>query len=86
MKCVVKLSAGLLVAATAFPAVAALPPYHQRTAEIREILDNGDVKALAVKVGDKVIFNEGYGVKTEKLDGQDVLILSETDILAIVEA
>ena len=27
------------------------------------ILDNGDVKALAVKVGDKVIFNEGYGVK-----------------------
>lgn len=49
------------------------------------ILDNGDVKALAVKVGDKVIFNEGYGVKTEKLDGQDVLILSETDILAIVE-
>ncbi|XMR34786.1 co-chaperone GroES [Escherichia coli] len=49
------------------------------------ILDNGEVKALAVKVGDKVIFNEGYGVKTEKLDGQDVLILSETDILAIVE-
>lgn len=50
------------------------------------ILDNGDVKPLAVKVGDKVIFNEGYGVKTEKLDGQEVLILSETDILAIVEA
>ena len=85
MKRVVKLSAGLLVAAIALPAAAALPPYHQRTAEIREILDNGDVKALAVKVGDKVIFNEGYGVKTEKLDGQDVLILSETDILAIVE-
>ena len=50
------------------------------------ILDNGEVKPLAVKVGDKVIFNEGYNVKTEKLDGQEVLILSETDILAIVEA
>ena len=50
-----------------------------------KILDSGEVRALAVKVGDKVIFNEGYGVKTEKLDGQDVLILSETDILAIVE-
>ena len=50
------------------------------------ILDNGEVKPLAVKVGDKVIFNEGYNVKTEKLDGQEVLILSETDVLAIVEA
>ncbi|MDP5293772.1 co-chaperone GroES [Oceanimonas sp. CHS3-5] len=48
-------------------------------------LDNGEVKPLSVKVGDKVIFNEGFGVKTEKLDGQEVLILSEGDILAIVE-
>jgi chaperonin GroES len=49
------------------------------------VLDNGEVKALDVKVGDKVIFNDGYGVKTEKLDGEEVLILSENDILAIVE-
>ncbi|ATG73033.1 co-chaperone GroES [Zobellella denitrificans] len=49
------------------------------------VLDNGEVKAMSVKVGDKVIFNEGFGVKTEKLDGQEVLILSENDILAIVE-
>lgn len=49
------------------------------------VLDSGEVKAMSVKVGDKVIFNEGYGVKTEKLDGQEVLILSENDILAIVE-
>ena len=32
------------------------------------LLDNGEVKALDVKVGDVVIFNDGYGVKTEKLD------------------
>ncbi|MEZ7861993.1 MAG: co-chaperone GroES [Aeromonadaceae bacterium] len=50
------------------------------------ILDSGEVKPMAVKVGDQVIFNEGYNVKTEKLDGQEVLILSESDILAIVEA
>lgn len=50
------------------------------------ILDSGEVKPMAVKVGDLVIFNEGYNVKTEKLDGQEVLILSESDILAIVEA
>ena len=49
------------------------------------VLDNGTVSAMSVKVGDKVIFNEGYGVKTEKIDGQEVLILSENDILAIVE-
>lgn len=49
------------------------------------ILDNGDVKALDVKVGDKVLFNESYGVKTQKIDGEEYLIMSESDILAIVE-
>ena len=49
------------------------------------ILDNGDVRPLDVKVGDTVIFSEGYGLKTEKIDGEEVLILSESDILAIVE-
>lgn len=50
------------------------------------ILENGDVKPLDVKIGDTVIFSEGYGVKTEKIDNEEVLILSENDILAIVEA
>lgn len=49
------------------------------------ILDNGEVKPLDVKVGDTVIFSEGYGLKTEKIEGEEVLILSENDILAIVE-
>ena len=49
------------------------------------ILDNGEVKPLDVKVGDMVIFSEGYGLKTEKIEGQEVLILSENDILAVVE-
>ncbi len=49
------------------------------------VLDNGEVKALDVKIGDVVIFNDGYGVKTEKLDGEEVLIMSEGDILAVVE-
>ena len=39
-----------------------------------------------VKVGDIVIFNDGYGVKVEKIDNDEVLIMSESDILAIVEA
>ena len=49
------------------------------------ILENGQVQPLDVKVGDIVIFNEGYGVKTEKIDNEEVLILSESDILAIVQ-
>jgi chaperonin GroES len=49
------------------------------------ILTNGEVRPLDVKVGDIVIFSEGYGLKTEKIEGQEVLILSESDILAIVE-
>ena len=50
------------------------------------ILDNGDVKALDVKVGDVVLFNESYGVKTQKIDGEEYLIMSESDILAIITA
>jgi len=49
------------------------------------LLDSGEVRPLAVNVGDTVIFSEGYGVKTEKLEGKEVLIMSEADILAIVE-
>jgi len=49
------------------------------------ILDNGEVRALDVKAGDKVLFSEGYGVKTEKIDGEEYLIMSESDILAVEE-
>ncbi|VFP88680.1 co-chaperone GroES [Candidatus Erwinia haradaeae] len=50
------------------------------------VLENGQVRPMDVKVSDVVIFNEGYGVKTEKIDNEEVLILSESDILAVVEA
>ncbi|MBY7823658.1 co-chaperone GroES [Vibrio fluvialis] len=49
------------------------------------LLDNGERAALEVKVNDQIIFNDGYGVKTEKVDGREYLILSESDVLAIVE-
>lgn len=50
------------------------------------ILENGKLKPLDVKIGDVVIFNESYGAKTEKIDNEEILIISESDILAIVEA
>ncbi|VFP85558.1 10 kDa chaperonin [Buchnera aphidicola (Cinara pseudotaxifoliae)] len=49
------------------------------------LLDNGIIKKLDVKVGDVVIFNEGYGAKTETIDNEEILILTESDILAVVE-
>jgi chaperonin GroES len=49
------------------------------------ILENGDVRALDVKVGDSVIFKDGFGVEKQKIDGEEVLIMSESDILAVVE-
>ncbi|MFT8229591.1 MAG: co-chaperone GroES [Enterobacterales bacterium] len=48
-------------------------------------LENGEIKALDVTIGDVVIFNDGYGVKVEKIDNEEVLIISESDVLAIVE-
>lgn len=49
------------------------------------ILENGDVRPLDVKVGDTVIFKDGFGVEKQKVDGEEVLIMSESDILAVVE-
>ena len=49
-----------------------------------KILDNGDVRALAVKVGDRILFGKYAGTEV-KLDGQEVLVLREEDIMAIIE-
>lgn len=47
-----------------------------------KLLDNGERVALEVSVGDKVIFAK-YGGTEVKVDGQEYLILRESDILAI---
>ena len=46
--------------------------------------ENGDGRALDVKVGDKVIFGQ-YGGSTVKIDGEEVLILSESEIFGVLE-
>ncbi len=48
------------------------------------ILDNGEVRALAVKKGDLVLFGK-YGGTEVKIDGDEHLILREDDILGIIE-
>ncbi|MRX28173.1 co-chaperone GroES [Kangiella sp. HZ709] len=47
-------------------------------------LDNGDVRALAVKEGDVVLFGQ-YAGQEVKVDGDKVLVLKEEEIFAIVE-
>ena len=47
--------------------------------------DNGEVRALDVKVGDKVVFGQ-YGGSTVKVDGDELLILSEGEIFGVLEA
>jgi chaperonin GroES len=47
-------------------------------------LDNGDVRPLDVKKGDKVLFGQ-YAGSTVKVDGEELLILSESEIFGVLE-
>jgi chaperonin GroES len=49
-----------------------------------KILDNGDVRALDVKVGDRVLFGKYSGTEV-KLDGKDFLVMREDDIMGVIE-
>jgi len=49
------------------------------------VLENGDVKALEVKKGDKVLFG-GYAGSEVKLEGKDYLIVNESEIYAVIGA
>lgn len=48
-------------------------------------LDNGEVRALDVKVGDRVLFGK-YSGQTVKVDGVELLVMREEDIMGVVEA
>jgi chaperonin GroES len=50
-----------------------------------KILENGDVRPLDVKIGDKVLFGK-YGGTEVKVGGEDLLVMREDDITAVVEA
>ncbi|MEE8379396.1 MAG: co-chaperone GroES [Gammaproteobacteria bacterium] len=50
-----------------------------------KILESGDVRPLDVKVGDKVLFGK-YGGTEVTVEGEDLLVMREDDITAVVEA
>ena len=48
------------------------------------VLDNGNRLSMSVKVGNKVLFKK-YSPDEIKMNGEDLLVLSESDVIAIVE-
>ena len=48
-----------------------------------KVLDNGQVRAPQVKVGDKVLFGKYSGTEV-KLDGTELLVVKEDDLFAIL--
>ena len=49
-----------------------------------KILEDGSVRALDVKVGDKTLFGKYSGTEV-KVDGEDLIVMREEDILAVIE-
>ncbi|MFT3906239.1 MAG: co-chaperone GroES [Steroidobacteraceae bacterium] len=50
-----------------------------------KILEDGSVRALDVKVGDKILFGKYSGTEV-KVDGDDLLVMREEDVMAVIES
>ncbi len=48
------------------------------------ITDSGDVRAMDVKVGDKILFGQ-YAGTAVKVNGEELMMMKEEDILAVIE-
>ncbi|MGH8502447.1 MAG: co-chaperone GroES [Gammaproteobacteria bacterium] len=48
------------------------------------IQENGEVRPLDVKAGDKILFGKYSGTEV-KVDGEDLLVMKEDDIMGIIE-
>jgi len=49
-----------------------------------KIQDDGKQRALDIKVGDKILFGK-YSGQTVKVDGDELLVLREDDVMAVIE-
>ncbi|TSC95756.1 MAG: chaperonin GroES [Parcubacteria group bacterium Athens1014_10] len=49
-----------------------------------KLLENGYRAAMSVKIGDKVVFKK-YSPDEVKVDGQEFLVISESDVIAVIE-
>lgn len=48
-----------------------------------KLLDNGEIRALQVKVGDKVLFGK-YSGNEVKIDGEELIVMREDDIMGVL--
>ena len=49
-----------------------------------KILENGEVRPLDVKVGDHILFGKYSGTEV-KVDGDELLVMREEDVMAVIE-
>ena len=49
-----------------------------------KLLDNGEVRAMDVKVGDKILFGK-YAGNEVKVEGEEVIVMREDDIMGVIE-
>ncbi len=49
-----------------------------------KILENGDVRALDIQAGDKVLFGKYSGTEV-KVDGEELLVMKEDDVMAVID-
>ena len=50
-----------------------------------KILEDGQVRPLDVKVGDKILFGKYSGTEV-KVDGEELLVMREEDVMAVIES
>ena len=48
-------------------------------------LDNGETREMSVSVGDKVVFGQYSGSNTIKVNGEELLIMNESEVLGVIE-
>ncbi|MET0380173.1 MAG: co-chaperone GroES [Spongiibacteraceae bacterium] len=49
-----------------------------------KLLENGEVRPLSLKVGDQVLFGQ-YSGNNVKIDGDELIILTETEVFGVIE-
>ena len=49
-----------------------------------KVLDSGETRALDLKAGDKVLFGKYSGTEV-KVDGEELLVMREDDVVAVIE-
>ena len=50
-----------------------------------KVMDNGEQRSLSVNVGDTVVFGQDAGSNTIEVDGEELILMSESEIFAVVE-